>query len=32
MDPYPVVMLVMCLLAAAAMTNDRIPFTNWASA
>jgi hypothetical protein len=32
MDPNPVVVLVMCLLAAATVTNDRIPLTNWASA
>jgi hypothetical protein len=28
MDPNPVVILVVCLLAAAAVTNDRIAFTN----
>jgi len=28
MDPNPVVMLVVRLLAAAAVTDDRIPFTN----
>ena len=32
MDPNPVVMLVVSLLAAAAMTYDRIVFTNRASA
>jgi hypothetical protein len=32
MDPYPVVILVVRLLKAPAMTNDRIPFTNRASA
>jgi hypothetical protein len=32
MDPNPVVMLVVGLLAAAAVANDRIPFTNRASA
>lgn len=32
MDPNPVVMLVVSLLAAAAMTNDRIVFTKRASA
>ena len=31
-DPNPVVMLVVGLLAATAMTNDRIPFTHLASA
>jgi mannose/cellobiose epimerase-like protein (N-acyl-D-glucosamine 2-epimerase family) len=28
MDPNPVMMLVVGLLAAAAVTDDRIPFTN----
>ena len=32
MDPNPVVMLIVSLLAATAVTNDRIPFTNGASA
>jgi len=32
MDPNPVVMLVVGLLAAPSVTNDRIPFTNRASA
>jgi hypothetical protein len=32
MDPDPVVMLVMILLAATAVTDDRIPFTDRASA
>jgi hypothetical protein len=32
MDPNPIVMLVVGLLAAAAMTDDRIVFTNRASA
>jgi len=32
MDPDPVVMLIVSLLAAAAMTNDRIPITNRTSA
>jgi hypothetical protein len=32
MDPNPVVMLVVGLLAATAMTDDRIVFTNRASA
>jgi hypothetical protein len=32
MDPNPVVILVVRLLTAAAMTNDRIPFTKRASA
>ena len=32
MNPNPVVMLVVGLLAAASVTNDRIPFTNRASA
>jgi len=32
MDPNPVVMLLVGLLAAAAVANDRIPFTNRASA
>jgi hypothetical protein len=32
MDPNPVVMLVVSLLAAAAMTNNRISFTNRALA
>ena len=32
MDPNPVVMLVVRLLAAPSVTNDRIPFTNRASA
>lgn len=32
MDPNPVVMLVVCLLAAPSVTNDRIPFTNWTAA
>ena len=32
MDPNPVVMFVVRLLAAPSVTNDRIPFTNWASA
>jgi hypothetical protein len=32
MDPNPVVMLVVGLLAAATMTDDRIVFTNPASA
>ena len=32
MDPNPVVILVVGLLPAAAMTNDRIPFTKRASA
>jgi hypothetical protein len=32
MDPNPVVMFVVGLLAAASVTNDRISFTNWASA
>jgi hypothetical protein len=32
MDPDPVVMLVVSLLAATAVTNDRIPITNRASA
>jgi hypothetical protein len=31
-DPNPVVVLVMGLLAPPAVTNDRIPITNWASA
>jgi hypothetical protein len=32
MDPDPVVMLIVSLFAATAVTNDRIPFTNRASA
>jgi hypothetical protein len=32
MDPNPVVMLIMSLLAATSVTNDRIPITNRASA
>src|ERR1019366_204181 len=32
MDPNPIVMLVVGLLAATAVTNDRIPFTHRASA
>jgi hypothetical protein len=32
MDPNPVVMLVVGLLAAPSVANDRIPFTNRASA
>jgi hypothetical protein len=32
MDPNPVVMLVVSLLAAASVINDRIPFTNRAPA
>jgi hypothetical protein len=32
MDPDPVVMLIVSLLAATAMTNDRIPITNRAPA
>jgi len=32
MDTNPVVMLVVCLLAAASVTNDRILFTNRAAA
>jgi hypothetical protein len=32
MDPNPVVMLVVCLFAAAAVTNNRISFTNRALA
>jgi hypothetical protein len=32
MDPNPVVMLVVGLLAAPSVTNDRISFTNRASA
>jgi hypothetical protein len=32
MNPNPVVILVVSLLAAAAMTNDRIPITNRAPA
>jgi hypothetical protein len=32
MDPNPVVMRVMCLFAAAAVTNDRIAFTKRAAA
>jgi hypothetical protein len=31
-NPNPVVMLVMCLFAAAAVTNDRIAFTKRAAA
>ena len=31
-DPNPVVMLVVCLLAAPSVTNDRVPFTNWTAA
>jgi hypothetical protein len=32
MDPDPVVMLIVSLLTATTVTNDRIPFTNRASA
>jgi hypothetical protein len=32
MDPNPVVMFVVRLLAAPSVTNDRIPFTNWTAA
>jgi hypothetical protein len=32
MDPNPVVMLVVCLLAPTSVTNDRIPFADRASA
>jgi len=32
MDPNPVVMLVVCLLAAAPMTDNRISFTDWTPA
>jgi hypothetical protein len=32
MNPDPVVVLVMSLLAATTVTNDRIPFTNRTSA
>jgi len=32
MDPNPVVMFVVCLLAAPSVTNDRIPITDRASA
>jgi hypothetical protein len=32
MDPNPVVMLVVRLLATPSVTNDRIPFTNWTAA
>jgi hypothetical protein len=32
MDPDPIVTLIVSLLAATAVTNDRIPITNRASA
>jgi hypothetical protein len=32
MDPNPVVVLVMCLLATAPMTDNRISFTDWTPA
>jgi hypothetical protein len=31
-DPYPIVVFVVCLLAAMSMTDDRIAFTNRTSA